>query len=95
MEGIECKVNLIMFNPHQGTPFTASSMEQVEAFRDVIMQVLLSIITTNASSHSIVDCLTYPVTLILHERMSTALAFVTAMRGLVMLTRCAALYMGM
>ena len=26
---IECKVNLILFNPHAGTPFVASSKEQV------------------------------------------------------------------
>ena len=38
---IECKINLIMFNPHQGTPFTASSMEQVEAFRDIVKQVVI------------------------------------------------------
>lgn len=38
MQDVECKINLIMFNPHEGTQFTASSMEQVEAFRDIIMQ---------------------------------------------------------
>lgn len=41
MQDVECKINLIMFNPHEGTQFTASSMEQVEAFRDIIMQVML------------------------------------------------------
>lgn len=40
MQDVECKINLIMFNPHEGTHFTASSMEQVEAFRDIIMQVM-------------------------------------------------------
>ena len=40
MQDVECKINLIMFNPHEGTQFTASSMEQVEAFRDIIMQVM-------------------------------------------------------
>ncbi|KAL3159059.1 hypothetical protein ABBQ32_011057 [Trebouxia sp. C0010 RCD-2024] len=39
MQPIECKINLIMFNPHQGTRFTASDMNQVEAFRAIIMQV--------------------------------------------------------
>lgn len=38
MHNIECKINLIMFNPHEGTRFTASSMDQVEAFRNIIMQ---------------------------------------------------------
>ena len=41
MQGIECKINLIMFNPHKGTRFTASSMEQVEAFKDTILAVSL------------------------------------------------------
>jgi len=40
MQDVECKINLIMFNPHEGTQFTASSMEQVEAFRDIVMQVM-------------------------------------------------------
>ena len=39
MQDVECKINLIMFNPHKGTRFTASSMDQVEAFRAIIMQV--------------------------------------------------------
>ena len=35
---IECKVNLILFNPHAGTPFRASTQEQVSntAFRLII-----------------------------------------------------------
>ncbi|KAK9902027.1 hypothetical protein WJX75_001626 [Coccomyxa subellipsoidea] len=33
---IECKVNLILFNPHAGTPFVASSKEQVLAFQAVL-----------------------------------------------------------
>lgn len=37
MQDIECKINLIMFNPHKGTRFTASSTEQVEAFKDTIL----------------------------------------------------------
>lgn len=39
MQDIECKINLIMFNPHKGTQFIASDMQQVEAFRAIIMQV--------------------------------------------------------
>lgn len=39
MQEIECKINLIMFNPHAGTQFIASDMQQVEAFRAIIMQV--------------------------------------------------------
>ena len=50
MQPIECKINLIMFNPHQGTRFTASHMDQVEAFRAIIMQVVsLSIQDYHAS----------------------------------------------
>ena len=41
MQDIECKINLIMFNPHAGTRFSASSMGQVQAFRAIIMQVAL------------------------------------------------------
>ncbi|CAL8466079.1 g5615 [Coccomyxa elongata] len=33
---IECKVNLILFNPHAGTPFKASHQEQVLAFQAVL-----------------------------------------------------------
>ncbi len=35
---IECKVNLIVFNPHSGTRFAASPMEDVLAFRSVLIQ---------------------------------------------------------
>lgn len=31
--GIECKFNLIVFNPHEGTNFRASSREATLAFR--------------------------------------------------------------
>jgi 23S rRNA (adenine2503-C2)-methyltransferase len=36
--GIECKFNLIVFNPHEGTKFEASDEEQVLAFRSVLIQ---------------------------------------------------------
>ena len=39
MQDIECKVNLIMFNPHEGTRFTATGMDQIMAFRSVLIQV--------------------------------------------------------
>lgn len=39
MHAVECKINLIMFNPHVGTRFVASSLKQVEAFREVVVQV--------------------------------------------------------
>lgn len=36
LAGIYCAVNLIVFNPHAGTRFTASAMADVEAFRDTV-----------------------------------------------------------
>ena len=39
MQDIECKINLIVFNPHEGTRFTATGMDQVMAFRSVLIQV--------------------------------------------------------
>eukprot|EP00899_Mesostigma_viride_P014061 jgi/Mesvir1/22656/Mv14090-RA.1 len=36
--GIPCKVNLITFNPHDGTEFRCSPPDRVLAFRDIIMQ---------------------------------------------------------
>ena len=39
MHAVECKINLIMFNPHVGTHFVASSLKRVEVFREVIVQV--------------------------------------------------------
>ena len=35
---IYCMVNLIVFNPHEGTPFRGSSRPAVTAFRSVLMQ---------------------------------------------------------
>jgi len=38
LHGIEAKVNLILFNPHAGTLFKASSTEQVTEFRSTLIQ---------------------------------------------------------
>jgi 23S rRNA (adenine2503-C2)-methyltransferase len=38
LEPINCKVNLILFNPHAGTRFFPSENEQVLAFRSVLIQ---------------------------------------------------------
>lgn len=38
MRNIRCKVNLIVFNPHEGTRFDPSSPERVLAFRSVLIQ---------------------------------------------------------
>mmetsp|Transcript_18048 Transcript_18048/g.45696 ORF Transcript_18048/g.45696 Transcript_18048/m.45696 type:complete len:488 (+) Transcript_18048:91-1554(+) len=38
LQGIEAKINLIIFNPHAGTLFKASTSEQVLAFRSVLIQ---------------------------------------------------------
>lgn len=35
---VECKVNLITFNPHPGTPFRASSPQRTAAFRDALLR---------------------------------------------------------
>lgn len=38
LEGINCVVNLITFNPHQGTPFSPSSVETSKAFRRTLVE---------------------------------------------------------
>lgn len=38
LSGIKCKINLIVFNPHEGTEFMASSDESVSAFRDILIR---------------------------------------------------------
>lgn len=38
LAGIEAKVNLIVFNPHAGTMFKASTTEQVMSFRSILIQ---------------------------------------------------------
>jgi len=36
VRGVECKVNLIVFNPHEGTRFQPSTPKAVETFRCVL-----------------------------------------------------------
>ena len=36
---IRCKVNLLAFNAHEGTPFLPSTQQQIRAFRSVLIQV--------------------------------------------------------
>lgn len=38
LANVRCKVNLIVFNPHEGTPFEASTPAAVAAFRDVLIR---------------------------------------------------------
>lgn len=38
VEGIECKVNLIVFNPHEGTVYEASDDATVKEFRSIVIQ---------------------------------------------------------
>jgi 23S rRNA (adenine2503-C2)-methyltransferase len=38
LEPIEAKINLIQFNPHDGTQFRRSPIEQVLAFRSVVIR---------------------------------------------------------
>lgn len=35
---VKCKINLIVFNPHEGTKYEASTNESVRAFRDVLIR---------------------------------------------------------
>lgn len=37
LEGVKCKINLIVFNPHEGTVYEASSDESVEDFRNIMI----------------------------------------------------------
>lgn len=37
VKNIRCKINLIVFNPHEGTVYAPSSSESVAAFRDVLI----------------------------------------------------------
>lgn len=38
LKNVRCKINLIVFNPHEGTRFAASTPEAVRKFRDVLIQ---------------------------------------------------------
>ena len=35
---VECKINLIVFNSHEGTPFVASTRDAVQEFRSILIQ---------------------------------------------------------
>ena len=37
VEGMECKVNLIVFNPHEGTIYEASDDATVKKFRSIVI----------------------------------------------------------
>lgn len=41
LQPIDCKVNLIVFNTHEGTRFKPSTPEAVQAFRSIVIQVPL------------------------------------------------------
>lgn len=38
LRNVRCKINLIVFNPHDGTPFRSSTPEAVATFRDVLIR---------------------------------------------------------
>ena len=38
LKGVKCKINLIVFNPHEGTEYRASTQEAVVAFRDILIK---------------------------------------------------------
>lgn len=38
LKGISCVVNLITFNPHEGTPFSQTCVEASKAFRDFLLE---------------------------------------------------------
>jgi 23S rRNA (adenine2503-C2)-methyltransferase len=38
LKNVKCKVNLIVFNPHEGTQYAASTDDHVAAFRDVLIR---------------------------------------------------------
>jgi 23S rRNA (adenine2503-C2)-methyltransferase len=38
LRGVRCKLNLIAFNEHPGSPFKTPSCETIEAFREVLMK---------------------------------------------------------
>jgi 23S rRNA (adenine2503-C2)-methyltransferase len=47
-----CKINLIVFNPHEGTPFRPSPPERVRAFRSLLIQVS----SAGRCSHQRIPC---------------------------------------
>ncbi|KAI8107234.1 hypothetical protein M9434_001877 [Picochlorum sp. BPE23] len=38
LEGVKCKINLIVFNPHEGTVYRESPKENVDTFRDILIR---------------------------------------------------------
>lgn len=40
LKPIDCKVNLIVFNTHEGSRFRPSTAEDVQSFRSIVIQVL-------------------------------------------------------
>lgn len=38
LEGVKCKINLIVFNPHEGTVYRESPQENVDTFRDILIR---------------------------------------------------------
>jgi 23S rRNA (adenine2503-C2)-methyltransferase len=38
LQGVKCKINLIVFNPHEGTIYRASTQQNVENFRDILIK---------------------------------------------------------
>jgi 23S rRNA (adenine2503-C2)-methyltransferase len=38
VQGVECKINLIVFNPHEGTVYEASDDDTVNEFRSILIQ---------------------------------------------------------
>lgn len=38
LEGVRCKINLIVFNSHEGTKYRESSQKSVDAFRDILIR---------------------------------------------------------
>lgn len=38
LRGVKCKINLIVFNPHEGTIYKASTQQNVDRFRDLLIK---------------------------------------------------------
>ncbi len=38
LEGVKCKINLIVFNPHEGTVYRESPRKNVDTFRDILIR---------------------------------------------------------
>lgn len=53
LRGVPSKVNLIPFNPFPNSPYECSSMKQINAFRDVIMQAGIITVTRKTRGEDI------------------------------------------